>query len=130
LISILRTCGGIALIQSPRGGNLMTHMVNVVRVLKKERDRLTNQLQGISAALSAFGSTYASSNGASRTISAAGKARIAAAQKARWAKLKGTKGQVNSAAVVPKKGRTMSTAARKKIAAAQRARWAKVKTAK
>ena len=53
----------------------MTNMNDVVRVLKKERARLTNQLQGISAALSAFGAAYASSNGASRTISAAGNGR-------------------------------------------------------
>jgi hypothetical protein len=108
----------------------MTNMNDVVRVLKKERARLTNQLQGISAALSAFGAAYASSNGVSRTISAAGKARIGAAQKARWAKLKATTGQTKSVAPAPKKRRTMSPAARKKIAAAQRARWAKVKATK
>jgi hypothetical protein len=105
----------------------MTNMGDVVRVLKIERDRLTNQLQGISAALTAFGSTYANGNGASRTISAEGKARIAAAQKARWAKLKGTNGPPKTVACAPKKRRTMSAAARKKISAAQRARWAKVK---
>ena len=47
---------------------------------------------------------------------------IAAAQKARWAKVEGI-------AEVPEK-RTMSAAARRKIAAAQRARWAKVKQRK
>jgi hypothetical protein len=108
----------------------MTNMNEVVQVLKKERDRLTNQLQGISAALAAFGSTFANGNGASRTISMAGRARIAAAQKARWAKLKDTSGHAKSVAPAPKKGRTMSASARKKIAAAQRARWAKVKAGK
>ena len=108
----------------------MTNMNEVVQVLKKERDRLTNQLQGISAALAAFGSTFANGNGASRTISMAGRARIAAAQKARWAKLKDKSGQAKSVAPAPKKGRTMSASARKKIAAAQRARWAKVKAGK
>ena len=109
----------------------MTNMNEVVQVLKKERDRLTNQLQGISAALAAFGSTFANGNRASRTISMAGRARIAAAQKARWAKLKDKSGQAKSVAPAPKKkGRTMSASARKKIAAAQRARWAKVKAGK
>ena len=55
-------------------------------------------------------------------ISAAGRARIAAAQRARWAKVKGTSGN----STIPKK-RTMSVAARKRIAAAPSARWAKVK---
>ena len=57
-------------------------------------------------------------------MSAAGRARIAAAQKARWAKAKGT----GSAPVVKKK-RTMSAAGRARIAAAAKARWAKAKAA-
>ena len=106
----------------------MTNMGDIVELLKKERDRLTNQLQAISGALSAFGSTYTSGNGARRKLSAAGKARIAAAQRARWAKLKAKTGQHNVVSM-PKK-RTMSASARRKIAAAQRARWAKVKSEK
>jgi hypothetical protein len=106
----------------------MTNMGDIVELLKKERDRLTNQLQAISGALSAFGSTYASGNAARRKLSAAGKARIAAAQRARWAKLKAKTGQHNVVSM-PKK-RTMSASARRKIAAAQRARWAKVKSEK
>jgi len=57
-------------------------------------------------------------------MSAAGRAKIAAAQKARWAKVKGAK-----PAVKPAKKRKMSAAARAKIAAAAKARWAKVKAA-
>ena len=53
-------------------------------------------------------------------MSAAGRARIAAAQRARWAKLKGQKGS----SVAPKR-RKMSGAAIAKIRAAQKARWAK-----
>jgi hypothetical protein len=52
-------------------------------------------------------------------ISAAGRQRIAAAQRARWAKIKGRK------VVSITHKRTMSPAARRKIAAAQKARWAK-----
>ena len=57
-------------------------------------------------------------------MSAAGRAKIAAAQKARWAKTKKVK-------VVPavKKKRKMSAAGRAKIAAAAKARWAKAKAA-
>jgi hypothetical protein len=55
-------------------------------------------------------------------MSAAGKARIAAAQKLRWAKIK--------AAKPVKKGKPkMSAAAKAKISAAAKARWAKAKAA-
>jgi hypothetical protein len=56
-------------------------------------------------------------------MSAAGRARIAAAQKARWAKFRGT--EVAAADTKPK--RKMSAAAKAKIAAAARARWKKAK---
>ena len=59
-------------------------------------------------------------------MSAAGKARIAAAQKARWAKLKGKKLSVKP---VKKAKRKMSKAARAKISASAKARWAKAKAA-
>jgi len=95
----------------------MKHMVGVVQQLRREREHVQKQLQRIDAALTALGSN---SNGASRTLSAAGRRAISLAQKARWAKAKGH---------APKPKRTMSVAARKKIAAAQRERWAKLKRA-
>lgn len=104
----------------------MTHLGGVVQLLKKEHARLTIQLQGVSAALAAFGASYKSGSGTRGKISAAGRARIAAAQRARWAKVRGRSSNV---VTIPKR-RTMSAAARKRIAAAQRARWAKVKAAK
>ncbi|HUB87313.1 MAG TPA: hypothetical protein VMB22_05435 [Verrucomicrobiae bacterium] len=55
-------------------------------------------------------------------MSAAGRARIAAAARARWAKVKGKK-----SASPTKSKRKMSAAARAKIAAAAKARWAKAK---
>jgi hypothetical protein len=105
----------------------MTNMGGVVGLLKREHDRLTKQIRGVSAALAAFGAAYGKQNGARRKISAAGRARIAEAQRQRWAKLKAKNGKPN-VVVMPTK-RTMSAAARKKIAAAQRLRWAKVKKA-
>ena len=60
-------------------------------------------------------------------MSAAGRAKIAAAQKARWAKAKAVKPAAKPA--VAAKGRGMSAAARAKIAAAAKARWAKAKAA-
>jgi len=100
----------------------------VVRLLKKEQDRLTKELHAISAALAAFGKTYAGGTRTTR-LSASARARIAAAQRARWAKVRESAGE--SAKVVPIRGkRKLSAAARRKIAAAQRARWAKVKASK
>jgi len=83
-------------------------------------------MKAITAALSAFGAAYGRKTGTEGGMSAAGRARIAAAQRARWVRAKGNKGNV---VTMPKK-RPMSAAARRKIAAAQRARWAKVKAAK
>jgi hypothetical protein len=103
----------------------MKNMGDVVGLLKKEHVRLTKQIRGISAALEAFGAAYGKQNGIRRKMSAAGRARIAEAQRQRWAKVKG---KTKSASVAPKR-RTMSAAGRARIAAAQRARWAKVKNA-
>jgi hypothetical protein len=100
----------------------MSNLAGVVRLLKKEQDRLTKELRGIGAALAAFAKAYGKGT---RRLSAAARARIAAAQRARWAKARAT------TKVVPIRGkRTLSAAARRKIAAAQRARWAKVKAGK
>ena len=114
-----------ATIASEEGVLRMTNLDGVVQLLKKEHARLTSQIQGVSAALAAFGATYKNGTGTRRTMSAAGRAKIAAAQRARWAKVKGKSGT----STMPKKP-TMSVAARKRIAAAQRARWAKVRAAK
>ena len=106
----------------------MDNLAGIVRLLKKEQDRLTKELRGIGAALAAFGSSYGKGTG-TRKLSASARARIAAAQKARWAKVREDKGA--QAKVVPiRRKRTVSAAARRKIAAAQRARWAKVKAGK
>lgn len=63
-------------------------------------------------------------------MSAEGRARIAAAQKARWAKVKGQKLAVSAKPELPAKKRKMSAAGRAAIIAAQKARWAKVKASK
>jgi hypothetical protein len=54
---------------------------------------------------------------------------MAAAQKARWAKVRGESQSGSSNKTNSRPKRTLSAAARRKIAAAQRARWAKVKAA-
>jgi hypothetical protein len=106
----------------------MDKLTGVVRLLKKEQDRLTRELRGIGAALAAFGSAYGRGTG-TRKLSASARARIAAAQRARWAKVRGKAGAQEKVVPVRVK-RALSAAARKKIAVAQRARWAKVKAGK
>ncbi len=66
----------------------MKHMSAVVHQLKKEREHTQQQLQRLDAALAALGS---SSNGTSRTMLAAGRRKISLAQKARWAKTRTAK---------------------------------------
>jgi hypothetical protein len=99
-------------------------MQSVMSDLQTERRRLENELRRVVAALTAFGNVCIRGSRPTRkkrTISAAGRKRIAAAQRARWAKIKGRK----VVSISSRKGRTMSPAARKRIVAAQKARWAK-----
>jgi len=99
--------------------------MDIIAALKSEKDKVTRQLNGLNAALAAFAGTYKiGSSRPRRKMSAAARARISAAQKARWAKLKGK--------VVPiKAGKSrISAAGLARIRAAARARWAKVKVAK
>jgi hypothetical protein len=70
-------------------------------------------------------STRVVSTGKGR-FTAAARARMAAAQKARWAKYRSDKAETRTAKPV----RVMSPSARRKIAKAQRARWAKVRADK
>jgi hypothetical protein len=106
----------------------MTSLGGVVQQLKKEHERLTRELRGVTAALAAFGTAYVKGTGTHRKMSAVARARIAAAQRARWAKVKANSEQKKNVVAVPKK-RTISAAARRKMAAAQKARWAKVRAA-
>src|SRR5450432_4834253 len=98
----------------------MTNLDGVVQMLKQEHDRLTKEMKAIGAALSAFGTAYIKGTAPRGGISAAGRAKIAAAQRARWAKVK-AKGEMADPVTMPKK-RTMSASARRRIAAAQRVR--------
>jgi hypothetical protein len=97
-------------------------MASIVSQLRTQRADFVNQIGHIDAALIVLGKvngTYASQVPV-RTTSAAGRKRIAAAQRARWAKVRG-KAKVATAK------RTMSAKSRAKIGAAQRRRWARVR---
>lgn len=98
--------------------NLTTDQLRKAISIKEEIERLEGELAGITG------------NGAPaprkwrkrRRMSRAAKAAIAAAQRARWAKIKGGK-------ATPKKRRRMSAAGRANIAAAAKVRWARAKAA-
>ena len=91
--------------------------------LRAQRADFVNQIGHIDAALIVLGKVNGThAQVAVRTISAAGRKRIAAAQRARWAKVRG------KSKAAPK--RTMSASSRRKIAAAQKKRWAKFRKSK
>ena len=105
----------------------MANLAGIVRQLKKEHARAVKEVKGIAAAIAAFGAAYGKTT-KRRKLSAAARSRIAAAQRARWARARKNAGQKQNVVKMPKK-RTISAAGRRKIAAAQKARWAKVKAA-
>jgi hypothetical protein len=107
----------------------MTSLSSVVSLLRNERTQVQAQLERLDQAISLLGNL---SNGSrstpsgTRNMSASARKRIAAAQKARWAKWHEQHGQ-NNRETTPK--RVDSIASRRKMAAAQRARWANRKKA-
>lgn len=100
----------------------MSTFTSVLAQLEQERIRLTTQLTALSNALAALNGTGSTSAPRTKTMSPAARARIAAAQRARWARVKGSK-VVSIAA--GKKKRTLSASALKRIRDGQKARWAK-----
>jgi len=103
----------------------LTGLTNIVTELRAERTNLVNQLRHVDAALAVLGKL----NGGSfytkprRTMSAAARQRIAAAQRARWAKRK------NAAQNTPGR-RRISAAGIARIRTAAKARWAKIREQK
>jgi hypothetical protein len=86
--------------------------------IKEQIESLEAQL----ASITEDTSTLPTTGKKRRRMSAAGRARIAAAARARWAK---TKGQTES----PHKKRKVSAAGRLRLSAAAKARWKKAKAA-
>lgn len=98
--------------------NLSAEQFRRAATIKDQIDSLRSELDRL------LGSAVGSGSGR-RKMSASARAKIAAAQKARWAKVNGNKGGKS----VKRGRRTMSAAARAKIATAAKARWAKAKAA-
>jgi len=100
----------------------MPDLSRVLSQLQRERNRMASGLERLDQAIHAIESLSGKNNRGrkrGRRISAAGRARIAAAQRARWAK---TRNQAAKPAA-----RVISISARRKMAAAQRVRRAKWK---
>jgi hypothetical protein len=86
------------------------------------KDKISKLEKQLSAILGSANTSAPSSTTKKSKMSAAARAKIAAAQKARWAKVK-----KSVAKPVAKKKSGISAAGRAKIAAAAKARWAKAK---
>jgi hypothetical protein len=123
--------------------NLAEQFVSLRRALEAERAQLASRLKSINDALGGgeipipgtVGATPVAKTAGRRKggMSAAGRARVAAAQRARWAKIKSSRagGEVPKPAKAPgRPKRKISAAGRARIAAAQKARWAKIKAEK
>jgi hypothetical protein len=103
--------------------NLTPKQLRRAASIKETIEELQNELNKLVGG----STTLAKTAKPKRKMSAAGRARIRAAAKARWAKVKGSKRSTKPAA---KKKSKMSAAGRANIIAAQKARWAKIKAAK
>jgi hypothetical protein len=97
--------------------NLTSKQLRRAASIKETIEELQNELNKLGEG----STTPAKTAKPKRKMSAAGRARIAAGQKARWAKKKGIKPTAKKAR------RKMSAAAKAKISAAAKARWAKAK---
>jgi len=107
----------------------MAKIAELVKELRQEREVLDKAIAALMP-LAAKNGTGLSSNGARGPLSAAARRKIAAAQRARWARFHAATSAKSGSRRAPKPVRVMSAAARRKIAAAQRARWAKVRQQK
>ena len=108
----------------------MANLAGVVRQLRRERDRARSEVERLDAALAALGSLDGASrvlHRQGRRVSAAARARMAAAQRARRARERGAKPVLLEAPIPIRAKRKISAAGLTSIRAAQRARWAKWK---
>src|SRR5437016_4228550 len=100
--------------------------MDIIGQLKAERDKAAQQLNALDTAIRALsGLNSTGGSRGPRRMSAAARAKIGAAQRARWAKVKG---QQKVVSIAPK--RRISPAGLARIRAANRARWARVRAAK
>jgi hypothetical protein len=115
----------------------MANLTSVLKQLRDERKQAQSEVQKLDTAITMLEdlvgrdgavATQRGSRGG-RSVSAAARRRMAAAQRARWARVRqlSKTPHDNKLSKTPSAKRTLSAAARRKIAAAQRARWARVR---
>ncbi|SRR6266700_506521 len=115
----------------------MANLTSALKQLQDERKQAQSQIQKLDTAISMLEdlvgrdgavTTHGGSQGG-RSVSAASRRRMAAAQRARWARVRqqSKTPHENKLSKTSSAKRTLSAAARRKIAAAQRARWARVR---
>ena len=111
----------------------MANLDHVLQQLRDERSRAQQQLQQLDSAISVLegvggnNSHARTSSRAGRVVSALARRRMAAAQRARWARVRQVSGKTGSK---PRVMRVLSADARRRIAAAQKARWARFRAEK
>jgi len=112
----------------------MSNLTGALEELRKERSRAQVQVEKLNQAILVIESlngsgTSRNKSEPTRIVSLASRRKMAAAQKARWARaVKGAQpvaGEAKTTGSAP--ARRISPAGRRRIAAAQRARWAKLK---
>src|SRR5215469_7022565 len=113
----------------------MANLTNALQQLREERKQAESQIHKLDSAISVLqdlvghnGSTPARTGARrGRVVSIAARQRMAAAQRARWARdrQKTQTGSGNRQRRAASPRRTLSPAARRRIVAAQKARWAK-----
>jgi len=94
--------------------------MSIETILQDIDNEIANLTQARTVLASLNGSSTKSRVVSKGRFSSASRAKMAAAQKARWARYRALKGRTQTAKPV----RTMSASARRKIAVAQKARWA------
>jgi hypothetical protein len=106
----------------------MSNLDQVLQQLRDERGRTQQQLLQLESAISTLeglsgdNSRGRTSSRRGRVVSAVARQRMAAAQRARWAKIRRASGKPGAKA---RAIRVLSPDARRRIAAAQKARWAR-----
>ena len=117
---------------------LTSDQIDRANLLVREMERIETELQvlfGKGGGVAVGKAQAISEEPKKRTMSPSARARIASAQRARWAKARSASGKPATGKKSPakasgKKRRIMSPEARAKIAAAQKKRWAKFRRGK
>jgi hypothetical protein len=111
----------------PKPRSIIMNITDLSAEQLRQAAQIKDQITTLEKQLQALLGNVSNGKPAEGGMSAAGRARISAAAKARWAKIKKDNG---TTAKTASGKRSMSKAAKDKISAAAKARWAKIKAEK